>query len=272
MLLSNNIIILLNLLTTLTIKEICASSLFLPNATIILNKIFSEKDKNNHLFELTSKVNKSKINLIEKTEANLVYILLKNISRNVIKINDNNHRKHYRKKRRIPLSSISKLLGKLTGRAKVSPTIDKVDDVFLVGSKMAMKNGGDKIDDLILSNKNFGNTPIRGMNRRNNYRPYEPPQFYTAKDEIQKAKSQVLTGTNLALAAGGIATGAWYFSGEHTSFITIIFGILLISLLFTILIFLYCFFFRRKKRGYYAVNNDTYALMSFVKKFLFYLF
>jgi len=82
-----------------------------------------------------------------------------------------------------------------------------------------MKNGADKVDDVIGSSKNLRNMPIRGMNRRQNYRPYEPPQFnsYDAKDEVQKARSKALSGANLALASGGIAAGAWYFSGEHTS-------------------------------------------------------
>uniref|UniRef100_A0A915N399 Cytochrome c oxidase assembly factor 3 n=1 Tax=Meloidogyne javanica TaxID=6303 RepID=A0A915N399_MELJA len=76
-----------------------------------------------------------------------------------------------------------------------------------------MKNGADKIDDVIGSSKNLRNMPIRGMNRRQNYRPYEPPQFntYNAKDEVQKARSKALSGANLALAAGGIAAGAWLY-------------------------------------------------------------
>nr|CAD2131806.1 unnamed protein product [Meloidogyne enterolobii] len=182
-----------------------------------------------------------------------------------------------RVKRRLPFSHISKLFSKITGQAKAVPgaaaAVDNVDDVVGVGTKFVMKNGADKIDDVIGSSKNLRNMPIRGMNRRQNYRPYEPPQFnsYNAKDEVQKARSKALSGANLALAAGGIAAGAWYFSGEHTSFITFVIIFLLISLLFAIAIILYCFYFRRKKRGYYAVN-DTYALMSFVKKLLFYLF
>uniref|UniRef100_A0A915P2U0 CX domain-containing protein n=1 Tax=Meloidogyne floridensis TaxID=298350 RepID=A0A915P2U0_9BILA len=122
-------------------------------------------------------------------------------------------------KRRLPFSHISKLFSKITGQAKVAPgaaaAIDNVDDVVV------MKNGADKVDDVIGSSKNLRNMPIRGMNRRQNYRPYEPPQFnsYDAKDEVQKARSKALSGANLALASGGIAAGAWYFSGEHTSWL-----------------------------------------------------
>uniref|UniRef100_A0A1I8BLN4 Uncharacterized protein n=1 Tax=Meloidogyne hapla TaxID=6305 RepID=A0A1I8BLN4_MELHA len=239
--------IILNILTALTVQQLCFCVFSFPASSEFLLRPISSKSSS------------------ETVKASL---LLNKNSEEIL--NKNRNQNNRRIKRRLPFSQISKLFSKITGRAKVA---DSVDDVVVgVGGKLIVKNGADKIDDVIGPSKNLGNMPIRGMNRRQNYRPYEPPQFgsYNTKDEVQKARSKALSGANLALAAGGIAAGAWYFSGNHTSFITIVILFILISLLFAIAIIFYCFF-RRKKRGYYAVN-DTYALMSFVKKLLFYLF
>uniref|UniRef100_A0A914HX84 Uncharacterized protein n=1 Tax=Globodera rostochiensis TaxID=31243 RepID=A0A914HX84_GLORO len=176
----------------------------------------------------------------------------------------NSHPRHSRPsrhRRRLPTGIIGKLLAKLTGKAgKIAAAAGKTDDVFVGAGKVSKK---------------VGRIPSRGGTAPGRYyqsRGVDPPPFNShalpaGGDVAKKAR----TGTNLALATGGVAAGIWYFGGENAVlYIVIIVGGVIVLFVLVLTLFIYLFMCRKRNKGYYAVNEDLAA--AFAKKVLFYMF
>uniref|UniRef100_A0A183C0X6 X-box-binding protein 1 n=1 Tax=Globodera pallida TaxID=36090 RepID=A0A183C0X6_GLOPA len=175
------------------------------------------------------------------------------------------HSRHSRHRRRLPSGIIGKLLAKLTGKAgKIAAAAGKTDDVFVGASKVSKK---------------VGRIPSRGGTAPGRYyqsRGVDPPPFNShalpaGGDVAKKARTLAKTGTNLALATGGVAAGIWYFGGENAVlYIVIIVGGVIVLLVLVLTLLIYLFMCRKRNKGYYAVNEDLAA--AFAKKVLFYMF
>ncbi|KAL3110031.1 hypothetical protein niasHT_015634 [Heterodera trifolii] len=188
-------------------------------------------------------------------------------------------RQHSRHRRRIPTGIIGKLIAKLSGKTgKIAATASKSDDIFVGTAKGKMKPKRVCLSHQFPIIAKVGRIPNRGTAPGRYYksRGFDPPPFVSyavpAGSEVAKrTRANALTGTKMALAAAGVGTGIWYFGAENAAlYVAFIVGGVLIVLILALSLLFYLFLCRKRKKGYYAVNEQLAS--AFAKKVLFYLF